>query len=327
MKKTLGLLISLIIIIVIVLWMGPFFILDEGTQAVVTRFGKIEASFTEAGLHFKMPFVDTVTTYPKKILSLDGDLQRIPTKEKQYIIVDTTSRWRIIDPKLFYETMQSVEVASSRIGNIIDSATRTVITSNSLNEIVRNSNIINELKTQEIYAVTAEGENVELEGISNSKIAYEEIQKGREQLSTEMAEKASQALKDYGIELLDIVPRQIKYSDDLTESVYNRMIKERNQIAQAIRSTGEGQKANLLGKLENEKKSITSEAYARSEKIKAEADAEAAKIYAQAYRTDPEFYAFWKSLESYKETIPGLDKTLSTDMDYFKYLYSSNGKR
>ena len=327
MKKILKFIIALVIIGAIIYLLGPFYILDEGTQAVITRFGKIESSHTEAGLHFKMPFVDSVTRYPRKILSLDGDSQRIPTKEKQYIIVDTTSRWRIVDPKLFYETMQSVETASSRIGNIIDSATRTVITANNLNEIVRNSNIINELKSQEIYAVTADGENVELEGISNAQTTYEEIKKGRQNLSDEMAEQARPILKEYGIELLDIVPRQIKYSDDLTESIYNRMIKERNQIAQAIRSTGEGQKANLLGKLENEKKSITSEAYARSEKIKAEADAEAAKIYAQAYRIDPEFYAFWKSLESYKETIPSLDKTLTTDMDYFKYMYSSNGKR
>ena len=133
-------------------------------------------------------------------------------------------------------------------------------------------------------------------------------------------------LEEYGIELIDIVPRQIKYSDELTESVYNRMIKERNQIAQAYRSLGEGKKAEWLGKLENERRTIESEAYRISEETKGRADAEAAAIYTEAYTRDPQFYEFWKSLESYKNTMGDFDATYSTAMDYFKYLYGPSGK-
>ena len=140
-----------------------------------------------------------------------------------------------------------------------------------------------------------------------------------------MTSEAQKILKDYGVNLLDILPRQIKYADEMTQSVYSRMIKERNQIAQLYRSEGEGKKAEWFGKLENEKRSIMSEAYNKAEEIKGAADAEATKIYAQSYSKDPEFYAFWKSMESYKETMDGFDATYSTDMEYFKYLYSKNG--
>jgi membrane protease subunit HflC len=130
----------------------------------------------------------------------------------------------------------------------------------------------------------------------------------------------------YGIEVLDIVPRQIKYSDELTESVYSRMIKERNQIAQAFRSYGEGKKAEWLGKLENEKRTVLSAAYAKAEITKGEADAKASRVYASAYSKDVSFYDFWRAIESYRQTLPNFSKTLSTDMDYFRYLYGTRGR-
>ena len=116
-------------------------------------------------------------------------------------------------------------------------------------------------------------------------------------------EEAKKMTNEFGIELIDILPRQIKYSDEMTDSVYNRMIKERNQVAEAYRSKGEGDKAEWLGKLEKDKLTIESEAYRKAEEIKGQADAEAANIYAEAYDVDREFYAFWKSLESYKQVF------------------------
>jgi membrane protease subunit HflC len=142
-----------------------------------------------------------------------------------------------------------------------------------------------------------------------------------------MLTEARKVTPQYGITLIDIIIRQIKYSDDLTESVYNRMIKERNQIAQAFRSDGEGKKATWVGKMERERKSILSGAYRESERIKGEADAKAAAIYAAAYRRNPEFYAFWKSLESYRNLLPQFKKTLTTDPDYFDYLYDIQGRK
>ena len=319
----------IIVALVIFMMMGPFYVINEGSQVVVTRFGKIVNTHTNAGLYFKVPFIDVVVTYPKLILSLDGDSQRIPTKENQFIIVDTTSRWRISDPEQFYQSFKTLEAANIRLSDIIDSATRTIITQNKLSEVVRSSNLINEkiLTTSVVDENSTDDTAAQIDSIINVSTNSESITKGRRQLTLEMAEEARKMIPEYGIELIDVVPRQIKYSDEMTESVYNRMIKDRNQVAKGYRSIGEGKKKDWLGKLEKDKLEIESEAYRKAQEIKGQADTEASKIYAQAYSVDPEFYAFWQSLESYKKTIPDFDVTYSTDMDYFKYLYSSKVQR
>ena len=323
MKKFIGWLITIVILVVLFLAAGPFYIVNEGTQVVVTRFSKMVTSHTDAGLHFKVPFLDHVIEYPKLILSLDGDEQRIPTKENQYIIVDTTSRWRITNPEAFYKNFQTLANSYNKLSDIIDSSCRTVITQNRMSEIVRSSNIINETKAEE----QTDDETIEINNLVNADTTNEVVTKGRNVLCKQMAEKARAEIAGYGIELIDIVPRQVKYSDELNESVYNSMIKDRNQVAQAYRSLGEGKKAEWLGRLESDKRSIASEAYRKSEEIKGNADAEAARIYAEAYNKDPEFYTFWKSMESYKNNMKGYPATLSTKMDYFDYIYSEDGKR
>jgi membrane protease subunit HflC len=317
MKKTLITLSVIIILVIIFLAMGPLFVVEEGTQVVVTRFGQFVTSHKDAGLNFKVPFIDEVIVYPKRILSLDGDPEPIPTKEKQYIVVDTTARWRISDPRLFYQSFKTLDTGYNRLSDIIDSATRMIIGQNTLDEVVRSSNLITE--NRNILLNTDET-------IQETSITPESVEKGRRQLSLEMAQEARKGITDYGIELIDIVPRQIKYSEEMTQSVYNRMIKDRNQIAQFYRSQGEAEKAKWLGKVENEKRAILSSAYKTAEEVKGNADAEATRIYADAYAKDPEFYVFWKSLESYKETIPKFDAIYSTEMQYFKYLYSSKGQ-
>ncbi len=330
MKKLIVTLLIILAAVVVFLMMGPLYTVSETEQVVVTRFGEIVDAHTDAGLHFKIPFVDQVTTYPKMILSLDGDPQRIPSKENQFIIVDTTSRWRISDPIKFYQSFKTLENAFTRLSDVIDSSTRTIITQNRLSEIIRSSNLINEIdSTSEEAALSSADEDTaaQIDSLVNAKTTSESVSKGRRRLTVEMAEDARKMMGEYGIELIDIVPRQIKYSDEMTESVYNRMIKERNQVAQAYRSVGEGRKADWLGKLEKDKLTIESEAYRKSEEIKGNADATATAIYAAAYDVDPEFYTFWKSLESYKSTMKNFDITLSTDLSYFDYLYSPEGKR
>ncbi len=325
MKKTVTVLVVIGVLLVIILLLGPFYILDEGEQAVVTRFGKIVSTETTAGLKFKMPVVDNVVKYPKKILSWDGDAQRIPTKENQFIWVDTTARWKITDPLKFYETVNTVANGRSRLNDVLDSTIRTVISENYLNEAVRNSNQINEIKVEEQVQNVDNIEDAErLRNLTVTSTQQETIKIGREGLSQRMFEMASGFTEAYGITLIDIVIRQIRYSDDLTQSVYERMIKERNQIAEAYRSYGRGQLAQWQGKTENDQKTILSEAYATSEEIKGIADAEAANIYSEAYEADPEFFQLWRSLESYKKTIPNLDKVLSTDMEYFDLMYGKN---
>ena len=326
MNKLIRNLVIIVVIVIVLFAAGPFYVLNEGEQAVVTRFGAITSSNTEAGLKFKMPFVDNVVKYPEKLLSWDGDAQRVPTAENQFIWVDATARWKITDPAKFYESVTTLEQAYARMDDVIDSSVRTVIAENLLREAVRNSNIINETTIEPNINLEDEESLKALRNLTVTETNLEEIEKGREELSDEMYKSAKAIVPQYGIELTDIIIRQIRYSDDLTQSVYNRMIKERNQVAQAYRSYGEGQKAEWLGKLDNDKRSVLSEAYEKSESIKGRADAEATKIYSESYQADPEFFEFWRSVESYRKILPNFNKTLTTDMEYFDYLYEQNGR-
>ncbi|MDA3938050.1 MAG: protease modulator HflC [Spirochaetia bacterium] len=329
MKKVITILVVIAVLLVVLMLLGPLYILEEGEQSVVTRFGAIVSTQEDAGLKFKMPVVDTVLKYSKKILSWDNDAQRIPTAENQFIWVDTTARWKIVDTTKFYESVTTMEQGLSRLDDVIDSSVRTVIAKNPLNEAVRNSNLINELNREEAAAII--GDDTETTGFDEllksnfTETNYDEVAMGREVLSNAMFDAASKLTAQFGIELIDILIRQIRYSDDLTESVYNRMIKERRQIAEFYRSFGEGKKAEWLGKLDNERRSVISGAYEKSETIKGKADAEATTIYSAAYGNNAEFFEFWRSIESYKKILPNFRKTLTTDMEYFKYLYDMNG--
>ena len=328
MKKTVTIVVIVAVALIIFFVLGPLYVIEEGQQAVVTRFGKVVNTMTEAGLKFKMPLVDNVVKYSKRLLAWDGDAQRIPTQEKMFIWVDTTARWRISDPLKFYESVTTMEGAFGRLDEVIDSSVRTVIAENLLSEAVRNSNVINSINREnQIEQVQTEAGNLEdIASFTSVLASYPDIRKGRNALSKAMFDKASAIAPQYGIILEDIIIRQIRYSEDLTQSVYDRMIKQRNQIAEAYRSYGEGMKSEWGGRMTNEKQAILSRAYETAEEIKGKADAQATNIYAAAYQADEEFFTFWSSIESYRKTLPKFSKTLTTDMDYFKYLYSSTGK-
>jgi len=322
MKKILTVLVVVFVILIGIMVAGPLFVVNEGEQAVVVQLGRINNVVTDAGLKVKVPFIDEVVRYPKRIMAWDGEARIVPTAERQFIFVDVVARWRIADPKKFYESINSIEAAHSKLGEIIDSEVRTVVAENPLRESVRNSNIIMERASNTDLNL---GEGIEAEIISSSAQAgssHEPISRGRRQLAEEILARSSRMVPEYGIELIDVVTRQISYSPELTPSVYARMIRERNQIAMYYRSEGEGRKAEWLGKMDNEKRSILSAAYHRAEAIRGEADAEAARIYANAYNRDRSFFDFWRAIESYRQTMPKFDKTLTTDMEYFRYLYT-----
>jgi membrane protease subunit HflC len=330
MNKIIAIIVVIAVVVVVFFMLGPLYVVQEGEQAIVIRFGEIVDSEREAGLKFKTPVVDNVVKYPKRILSWDGDPRRIPTQENQFIWVDTTARWQITDPELFYASVTSLEQAYSRLDDIIESSVRTVITSNPLHEAVRDSNVINEIEREQ--PVESEIEELDEEGVEqiadlvDINQQQQSVNRGRQELSNEMYESAAEVTPDFGIELKDIIVRQIRYSDDLTESVYDRMVSERRRIAQAYRSYGEGRKQQILGELENEKQQIISDAERRAQEIRGTADAEAAEIYSEAYQQDPDFFEFWRAISSYEQTLPRFRKTLSTDMDYFDFLYSEQGQ-
>ncbi len=329
MKKPLRILVIVAIALFILSLLGPYYILTEGEQAVVVQFGKIVRTETDAGLKMKVPFVENVVKFTKKVQSWDGDAQRLPTSENQFIWVDTTARWRILDSKKFYESVGSTMQAHARLDDVIDSEVKKIIARYPLREAVRNSNVISEIKRTNMLATMA-GSAESTENLANistlAEITYEPIVKGRRELSEEMLMEARALMPEYGMELIDVLIRQIKYSDDLTQSVYDRMIKERNQIAQAFRSDGEGEKAKWLGQTSRELALVQSDAERKAKEIKAKADAQALEIRNRAYSQDPDFADYWMALEEYKALLPKFNKTLTTDAEFFKYLYGKRGR-
>ncbi len=329
MKKPLRILVIVAIALFILSLLGPYYILTEGEQAVVVQFGKIVRTETDAGLKMKVPFVENVVRFSKKVQSWDGDAQRLPTSENQFIWVDATARWRILDTKKFYESVGSIMQAHARLDDVIDSEVKKIIARYPLREAVRNSNVISEIKRTNMLASMA-GSAESTENLANistlAEITYEPIVKGRRELSEEMLKEARGLMPEYGMELIDVLIRQIKYSDDLTQSVYDRMIKERNQIAQAFRSDGEGEKAKWLGQTSRELALVQSDAERKAKEIKAKADAQALEIRNRAYSQDPDFADYWMALEEYKALLPKFNKTLTTDAEFFKYLYGKRGR-
>jgi modulator of FtsH protease HflC len=306
---TLGLITTIIIFVAIALASSALFIVDETKQVVITQFGKpVGNPIASAGLHFKIPFIQEAHYFEKRLLEWDGDPNQIPTKDKKYIWVDTMARWRIVDALKFLQSVGNELSASSRLDDIINSATRDAVTGHLLVEAVRNSNRI--LETKEL------GEDAIV-----SEEALERIEIGRQQLTRSILDKAKVLAPQYGIEVMDVRVKRVNYVEEVRNKVYDRMIAERKRAAEKYRSEGHGKSAEIEGQTGKELKLITSEAYRQAQTIVGKADAEAVNIYAQAYSQNPEFYSFLKTIETYKNTIDaGSTIVLTTDSDYYRYL-------
>ena len=308
--KTILIIAGVIIFLVIGVFLsGLGFIVNETQQVVLTQFGRpVGQAITEAGLHFKKPFVQQAHYFEKRLLDWDGDPNQIPTKDKKYIWIDTTARWKIADPLVFLQAVGNEIGAHSKLDNIVNAATRDAITGHLLVEATRNSNRILKTKEEKKEAIVAE------KALANIKV-------GREQLEAMILEKARVLAPQYGIELVDVRIKRINYVEAVRRKVYERMIAERNRAAEQYRSEGQGKRAEIEGQMGKELKQITSQAYKESQGIRGKADAQTIKIYAEAYNKDPGFYSFLKTLETYQKTIDrNSTLILTTDSDYFAYL-------
>ena len=305
----LGIFVVLVILVIAAFGSGALFIIDETKQVVITQFGKpVGQPIISAGLHFRTPFVQQAHYFEKRILNWDGDPNQIPTKDKKYIWVDTTARWKIIDALKFLQSVGNEIGAQSRLDDIINSATRDAVTNHLLVDAVRDSNRILESKELGEDAIFADE-------------ALERIEVGRQQLTRAILEKTKVLAPQYGIEIVDVRIKRVNYVEDVRNKVYDRMIAERKRAAEKYRSEGQGKSAEISGQVGKELKQITSEAYRQAQGVVGKADAEAINIYAQAYSQDPDFYSFLKTLETYQKTIDEKSTIiLTTDSDYYKYL-------
>jgi membrane protease subunit HflC len=311
MKTAFKVVLSVLALTVLLVVAGTFYSLEEGQQAVIVQFGRpVGQPVTEAGLHLKLPFVQDVRRFEKRLLIWDGDPNQIPTKGREFIWVDTTARWRIADAKKFLESVASEAGARSRLDDIIDSVVRDQVSASELVELVRSASW--EVPPGEIL------EEVPAEVREELK---KQVTRGREEITRVILSEARKIIPQYGIELVDVRIKRLDYVESVREKVYARMISERKRIAAQFRSEGEGRSAEILGTMEKELRQIRSTAYRRVQEVRGKADAEATRVYGNAYNRDPEFYAFSRTLEAYKE---GQNKNstliLTTNSDYYRYL-------
>jgi len=301
-------------LLAVALLASSVYTLSETEQAIVTQFGRpVGGAVSAPGLHLKAPFIHTVHRFDKRWLEFDGDANEIPTKDKKYIWVDTYARWRISDPLRFFERVRDELGAQSRLDDIIDGQTRNAVASFDLIEIVRSS--------ARDFEITED-----LEGIGAAE-AMATIETGREEIALIVLQKAAEITPEFGVELVDVRFKRINYVESVRLKVYERMISERQRIAERSRSEGQGRAAEIRGQKERDILAATSVGYKTAQELKGKADAEATAIFARAFGKDPEFYQFTKSMETLAANLD--DEAwliLSTDSDLLKYLKDPRGR-
>ncbi|HZF29524.1 MAG TPA: protease modulator HflC [Gammaproteobacteria bacterium] len=290
------------------------FVVDQAEQAIIVQLGEpIEGVISEPGLHWRLPFIQDVRLFDKRLLDWDGDVSQIPTLGREFIIVDTTARWRITNPLQFLRSVRDEAGARTRLDDVLDSATRDIVSGTELEEIVRSADWqvdVSRLGAEDAAAL----EEADLQ----------RPKKGRGQLEKDMLATAQMQMPDIGIELVDVRIKRINYIASVGQQVESRMISERESIAARFRSEGEGRSQEILGNMGRELRRIESEAARTAEETRGRADAEATKIYGEAYGQDPAFYAFWRTLESYSALGENTTLMIDAKSDFFRYLQSTS---
>ena len=306
-KKIIGILAAIVVLLILVF--DSLFILDETQQAIVTQFGKpVGGPRMQPGLNFKAPVIHKTQYFDKRYLKWDGDPNQVPTQDKKFIHVDTYARWQITDPLQFFIRLRDERSGQSRLDDILDGETRNAVASHELLDLVRSTN-----RTPEVY-----------EDYLQDLEVLEDITVGREQIEAQVLKRANERTADLGIVILDFRFKRMNYVQEVRERVYDRMISERNRIADQFRSEGEGEARKIEGDKERDLAQIQSEAVREAEMIRGRADAQATEIYASAFNRNAsarELYSFLRAMEALEKSLD--DKTsiiLTTDNELFRFL-------
>ncbi|MBQ0831870.1 protease modulator HflC [Marinobacter sp.] len=303
-------LLAIVAVVLIAIGNFVFYTVDEAEQAIIVQFGEpIGGVVSEPGLKIKLPW-QQVRYFDKRLLVWDGDVTQIPTLGREFILVDTTARWRITDPLLFLTSVRDEAGARTRLDDIVDSVVRDMVSSTELEEIVRSKDWAVDVDELDDPAL-AERADVNLE---------KQPKLGRERLEQEILARAQDSMPRLGIELDDVRIKRVNYINSVRKQVESRMIAERQSIAERFRSEGMGRSQEILGNMERDLQRIRSEAARKAEEIRGNADAEATGIYGEAFGADPEFYSFFRTLESYRALGQNSTIMLSADSDFFRYL-------
>ena len=256
MKKGIGCVVALGVFIGLLVIAGAFYTVPETEQVIITQFGEpIGEPITTAGLKFKIPFIQDVNRIEKRILEWDGRTEEMPTKDKTYIRVDTYARWQIKEPLLYFQALRDERSALSRLDDILGSETRNTVAKHDLIEVIRTTKDREPAQAEELLP---DGQSSEVSEILAKVVVtkFTPIRLGRAALEQEIFAKSKEKLKAFGIDLLDVRFKRINYNPSVQDQIFERMISERQQIAEKFRSEGAGKAAIKLGEMERDLKEI-----------------------------------------------------------------------
>jgi len=281
------------------------YVVNEGKQAVITQFGKPVAFVTEPGLKFRIPIIQSVHKLEKRLLPWDGAPENMQTRDKKRIFVDCWARWRIVDLETFFTNVRTEQRGQKFLDDTVDSAVRDIIARNNLIDLVRTTN------DQLVY---------ETDELARTGTSRDQVVTGREEIEQEILRKSSETLEnDYGIELVAVHIKRVKYNDRVRDTVYDRMRSERQRAAQLFESEAQEEGNRIIGLTRKDLDLIEGTMKQKAAEIRGLADAEVIKMTAEAYGKNPEFFEFMQRLEMYKAAL-GSDTNLilSTNSDMFR---------
>ena len=269
--------------LLIVLGVSPIFVVDLTQTAIVVQLGKPVKTVTEPGLQFKVPFIQEVTYFDKRLLDYDAPSRDVITQDKKTIVIDNFAKWRIIDPLRVYQAFQTQRGALQRLDDIIYSELRVELGRHELTEIVS----------------------------ANRALIMKVV-----------SERANSIASTYGLEVSDVRIKRADLPEQNEKAIFQRMQAERERQAKQYRAEGEEEAQKIRSEAEKDKEIILADAYKTAQEFQGDGDAQAFKIYATAYGQDPKFFEFFRSMEAYKKTFTKDTTTmvLSPDSEFLKYL-------
>jgi len=279
-------------IVFVSLW-SSLFVVTQGEQALVLRFGAVAYPNNPVfgpGLHVKLPFIDDAVRYEARVLDVDPPAEEVILADQKRIVVDTYTRFKIVDPLLFYQAVRTEEAARSRLREIVNNSARRVLG------------------------------NVMLPSVLSAE---------REQIMHGILAQVADAARPLGVEVVDVRLRRADLPQQTSQSIFNRMVSERQREAAEARAQGSERAQEIRAAAERERTVILAEAQRQAQILRGQGEADANRIYAEAFSADPQFFAFYRSLHAYKESLGDQNTTylLSPDSDFFKYFAHSPERR
>jgi membrane protease subunit HflC len=286
MNSRINLLGGLVALVLVVLAMSIFTV-DQRQYAVVFQLGEIKQVITEPGLSFKVPMIQNVRFFERRIITMDNaEPERFITSEKKNVLVDSYIKWRIVDPKLYYISVGGDESrARTRLNQTVNAGLREEFGKRTVHDVVSG---------------------------------------GRDKIMEQMREKADTDARKIGVQIVDVRLKRVELPTEVSEAVYRRMEAERKRVANELRSEGSAEAEKIRADADRQREIVIAEAYRDAQKIKGEGDAKASAIYAQAFGQNPEFYSFYRSLEAYRGSFRSKSDVMVVEpnSDFFKYMKS-----